>query len=301
VEPEFWERRQAEFEKYAGIYAAVAAHWSASQGWLLWWGETQEVVEVSKECKRALNVLARKALVGLPQLAALDVESWRVWIEFMHYCSWPFEVTTIIPGSVQRVWDSIFKDGRTVWNFQDEVAYATDEPDNWQHGLLLKGVFQASALFCLELSARPSSFASGGDGPEGTNSRSPAGHETPRPTASPLAAQRGTVLHWSDLTITFLSDERVSIAFSDAPAEHRNYEEMGFGDGRGGKPRAAWEALRELSGNPTKPLRIDKKRAQEIRALLRQQFLIKSDPLLFKKRLGYVTRFKMCRSRSFDT
>jgi hypothetical protein len=100
----------------------------------------------------------------------------------------------------------------------------------------------------------------------------------------------------SNRRAVFLSDERVRIIFSDAPVEHRNYEEMGFGDGRGGKPRAAWQALREFSGDPTKPLRIDKKRAQEIRALLQKQFLTKSDPLVFKKRLGYLTRFKICRS-----
>ena len=125
--------------------------------------------------------------------------------------------------------------------------------------------------------------------------------ETSSQTPPPAAAQPENVRKWSDLTITFISDERVRIAFSGTPAEHLNYEEMGFGDGRGGRPRAAWQALREFSGDASKPLRIDKKRAQEIRVLLSKQFSIDSHPLLFKKGLGYLTQFKICRSSSFDT
>jgi hypothetical protein len=171
VKPEFWERRQAEFEKYSANYGDLAAFWRASQGWILWRGEPPEANEVPEECRQVFNALARKALEGAPRLAALDGEPWQVWVEFMHYRHWPFVVTTIVPGRVQRVWDSAVKDGRTGWTFRDEVKYAKDEPDKWHYGLLLKHVFKASALFCLDLSART-----------GENSGASAGHEATGPT-----------------------------------------------------------------------------------------------------------------------
>ena len=80
-----------------------------------------------------------------------------------------------------------------------------------------------------------------------------------------------------------------------------NYEEMGFGDGRGGKPRAAWEALCELSGAAGEPVRLDKERAQEIRELLKEHFSLNTDPLFFKTGLGYIALFKTSRSLSFDS
>jgi hypothetical protein len=106
---------------------------------------------------------------------------------------------------------------------------------------------------------------------------------------------------WTELTLTFISDHRVNIQFTGAAIETRSYEEMGFGDGRGGKPRAAWESFRDLSGCGGEPLRIDKKRAQELRTLLRRHFLIQSDPLLFNRRQGYTTRFRIGRATSFES
>ena len=109
------------------------------------------------------------------------------------------------------------------------------------------------------------------------------------------------IREWSDLTVTFISDERVTIKFSGADAETRNYEEMGFSDGRIGKPCLAWMVLRELSREPGAPMRMDKKRAQEIRTKLRRRFSIDSSPLQFEKGLGHSARFKLHRSPSFDT
>lgn len=160
ADPEFWERRQAEFEKYSSTYADLAVEWRAFQGWsFLMWGEKPVAMEAPKEWQRTFNALARKSLEGVPPLAALNVEPWHAWLEFMHFRRWPFEINTYIPGSVQRQWNSAVKDGITRFNFGDEVKYGRDEPDQWQFGLLLKRVFQASALFCLELSAGANAIA----------------------------------------------------------------------------------------------------------------------------------------------
>jgi hypothetical protein len=106
---------------------------------------------------------------------------------------------------------------------------------------------------------------------------------------------------WHDLTITFISDERVSVAFTGTDNETRNYEEIGFADRRGGKPCQAWIILRELSGDPKGPWRIDKKRAQDIRSRLRRLFKIESDPFPFAERQGYSPRFTLTRSQAFES
>jgi len=109
------------------------------------------------------------------------------------------------------------------------------------------------------------------------------------------------IREWNDLTITFTSDERVMVKFTGADAETRNYGEMGFADGRGGKPCRAWIMLRDLSSELDKSMRMDKKDAQDVRRRLRNFFSIDSNPILFEKRLGYRARFKLYRSPSFDT
>ena len=106
--------------------------------------------------------------------------------------------------------------------------------------------------------------------------------------------------NWDDLTITFISDERVNIEWKDGGRETRSYEEMGFGDGRNQRPVTAWIALRELSGKSGEPMRLDKKLAQRLRSLLQKQFSIDSDPLLHAKRLGYRATFRIARGLSFE-
>jgi hypothetical protein len=154
---EFWAARQAEFEKYSTSFDDLAAHWTASRGWRLWWGETREDHKIPKECRKVFNALARKALKVVPGLAALNFEPWQGWLEFMHYHHWQFEVTTSIPGSVQRVWESSIQNGIPQFSFRDEVKYTTDEPNKWQYGLLIRRVFHISALFCLERTAEADS------------------------------------------------------------------------------------------------------------------------------------------------
>jgi len=74
------------------------------------------------------------------------------------------------------------------------------------------------------------------------------GDKTPAETEKHLLPIR----EWNDLAISFTSDERVTVKFTGADAETRSYEEMGFANGRGGKPSLAWIALRELSSGPGK-------------------------------------------------
>lgn len=51
---------------------------------------------------------------------------------------------------------------------------------------------------------------------------------------------------WDTIEIWFLSDERVQVR-NGASLETRNYAELGFEDGRTGKPNQAWETLRGLA------------------------------------------------------
>lgn len=53
---------------------------------------------------------------------------------------------------------------------------------------------------------------------------------------------------WQDVSITFLSDERVEVRCGDEVST-LNYAELGFEDGRNGAPDTAWRVLRELAGN----------------------------------------------------
>lgn len=50
---------------------------------------------------------------------------------------------------------------------------------------------------------------------------------------------------WENVQVSFLSDERVQIAIFDKTYT-QNYAEMGFSDGRTGKPTQAWIFLRAL-------------------------------------------------------
>jgi hypothetical protein len=100
------------------------------------------------------------------------------------------------------------------------------------------------------------------------------------------------------LKIEIISNHHVNIEFG-VPATYANYAELGFEDKRGGRPRKAWIELRELSDG--KPKYMFSRRAREIRSLLKRYFELDSDPLIFKRRLGYSARFELRRSPSFDS
>ena len=82
--------------------------------------------------------------------------------------------------------------------------------------------------------------------------RPTAPEERPRSdgkTADRSLAPSANVTTWSEVEIRFLSDLKVQSVVKGKTQEPQNYAELGFADGRGrgGKPRAAWDALRRLA------------------------------------------------------
>jgi len=122
------------------------------------------------------------------------------------------------------------------------------------------------------------------------------------PTQSPMLA-RG----WEDVEIRFLSDFTFQAVVNGTVQAPQNYAEVGFGDGRHGRPKAAWETLRALaeSGGVMASTRTAaewpklEKRIQEIRKLLRACFTLKDDPVPYVKG-GYRTRFTIRVSASYE-
>jgi hypothetical protein len=122
----------------------------------------------------------------------------------------------------------------------------------------------------------------------------------------PSGAEAAT---WDAIEIRFLSDERVQIR-NGATTETRNYTELGFEDGRNGKPNRAWEAFRVLAtergiirdaGKTGRTWPKVEKRMQEIRKVLRKHFHISADPVPFVEGTGYQALFKINCRPSFDT
>jgi hypothetical protein len=131
-----------------------------------------------------------------------------------------------------------------------------------------------------------------------------------------VRAQRGQVprvepflkpdgVTWKDVSITFISDHRVQIAVLGV-TDTRNYAEMGFADNRGGKgqkPNAAWECLRQLAQNEGtierpkefKSNRIQlEKQIQTVRSRLRKLFQVSDDPFEpFRAVKAYKARFSV--------
>jgi hypothetical protein len=87
----------------------------------------------------------------------------------------------------------------------------------------------------------------------------------------------------------------------------QNYADVGFGDGRHGRPKAAWETLRVVaeSGGVMASTRTAaewpklEKRIQEIRKLLRACFRLAGDPVPYVKG-AYRTRFTIRVSASYE-
>ena len=126
---------------------------------------------------------------------------------------------------------------------------------------------------------------------------------------TPTQSSGSQAATWNTIEISFLSDERVQIR-NGTKSETCNYAELGFADGRNGKPNRAWITLRALAEQrgivrtPTKPGQSwsdVEKRMQEIRKLLREHFCVSTYPIPFIEGGGYQARFKIGCSPSFRT
>jgi hypothetical protein len=112
---------------------------------------------------------------------------------------------------------------------------------------------------------------------------------------------------WGDVEIWFLSDFTFQARVKGTLQAPQNYADVGFGDGRHGRPTAAWETLRALaeSGGVMASTRTAaewpklEKRIQEIRKRLRTCFSLDGDPVPYVKG-GYRTRFTIRVSASYD-
>jgi hypothetical protein len=126
--------------------------------------------------------------------------------------------------------------------------------------------------------------------------------ETVAPAQASMSA-RG----WEDVEIRFLSDFTFQAVVNGTVLPPQNYAEMGFGDGRHGRPKAAWDTLRALaeSGGVFQSTQTAaawpklEKRIQEIRRLLRAHFNLPGDPVPYRPG-GYRTRFRIRLSRSYE-
>jgi hypothetical protein len=173
----------------------------------------------------------------------------------------------------------------------------------------IRQVFTASEHCCSWL-ARSAGGEQGGDAAAQAGDASVV--EPPACVAQGAAKSATQARDWGDIEISFLSDERVQITVG-THTETRNYAEMGFASKLNGKPVLAWETLRAMAqaggftrvaSNGRKWADVEK-RMQEIRKVLRQQFGLSADPLLFTRRRrdsdgGYRTKFKLGRGRSCD-
>ena len=87
----------------------------------------------------------------------------------------------------------------------------------------------------------------------------------------------------------------------------QNYAEVGFGDGRHGRPKAAWETLRALaeSGGVVASTRTAadwprlEKRIQELRRVLQAVFKVPEDPIPYRDG-AYRTRFTIRVGSSYN-
>ena len=91
---------------------------------------------------------------------------------------------------------------------------------------------------------------------------------------------------WDEVEIRFVSDFTFQAVVNGRVRAPQNYAEVGLGDGRHGRPKAAWETLRALaeSGGVVASTRTAadwprlEKRIQEIRRVLQAVFKVPDDP-----------------------
>ena len=112
---------------------------------------------------------------------------------------------------------------------------------------------------------------------------------------------------WSDVSICFLSEERIQIKSTETTATY-NYKEFDFADERKGRPNLAWTTLKLMAAGGG----IDRKkfsaeewpktenRVKEIRAKLRSRFSIQSDPLSYDG-YWYRPKFKLSLHPAFES
>ena len=134
---------------------------------------------------------------------------------------------------------------------------------------------------------------------------------SPRTTSTMLSTART----WEEITICFLSDERVQITNGTA-TETRNYGELGFASKKNGSPVQAWGTLRTFArydgvisiARDSGQWAVLEKRVQEIRSKLKAHFNLTDDPIRFIKKTastrhsyGYHTNFRSSCGPSFDS
>jgi hypothetical protein len=120
---------------------------------------------------------------------------------------------------------------------------------------------------------------------------------------------------WSEITICFLSDERVQVTIG-SQTETCNYSEMGFASKKNGTPVQAWGTLRVLAKQHgrirlaagSEQWAVLEKRIQEIRKKFKTYFRLTEDPIrLIRKTpktqdtFGYRTEFNISCHNSFGS
>jgi hypothetical protein len=103
---------------------------------------------------------------------------------------------------------------------------------------------------------------------------------------------------WDAVEIRFVSDFTFQAVVNGTVRVPQNYAEVGLGDGRHGRPKAAWETLRSLaeSGGVVASTRTAadwprlEKRIQELRRVLQAVFKVPDDPIPYRDG-AYRTRF----------
>jgi hypothetical protein len=103
---------------------------------------------------------------------------------------------------------------------------------------------------------------------------------------------------WDEVEICFVSDFTFQAVVNGTVRAPQNYAEVGLGDGRHGRPKAAWETLRALAesggvvastGTAADWPRLEK-RIQELRRVLQAVFKVPDDPIPYRDG-AYRTRF----------
>src|SRR5438309_4772261 len=133
---------------------------------------------------------------------------------------------------------------------------------------------------------------------EGTSGREPS-----------ISAVRDDPLprSWDEVEIRFVSDFTFQAVVNGRVRAPQNYTEVGLGDGRHGRPKAAWETLRALaeSGGVVASTRTAadwprlEKRIQELRRVLQAVFQVADDPIPYRDG-AYRTRFTIRLGRSYN-
>ena len=112
---------------------------------------------------------------------------------------------------------------------------------------------------------------------------------------------------WDEVEIRFVSDFTFQAVVNGTVRAPQNYAEVGLGDGRHGRPKAAWETLRALaeSGGVVASTRTAadwprlEKRIQELRRVLQAVFQVPDDPIPYRDG-AYRTRFTIRVGRSYN-